>query len=231
MQNECVDSNQKAVAMLHGGDHDQALASFRRALVVVQQCVKSAGPEERLGMPCRPSHTQSLLPIIEEEDTENEIGGEINNLIFSVALGDSESAESQAAAAPGNLFSFYNHAFVVSALPKSLFTRTSRQENDHYSMLSSVLLFNMAVTFHKKGLAHGPNSSNNLRKALQLYFVATALLAYQDGFQALYVIQRASWNNMGHIYSHFSEQEGAMQCQVYLDESLLAESASSLRTD
>jgi hypothetical protein len=221
MPNECVDANQKAVAMLHNGDHDQALASFRRALIDIQECVvESADPEERQGMASCHSHRQ-LLPI-EQQGTKDEMHGEINNLVFSVALGDSESAESQGATTPGNLFGFYNHAFVVKALVPNMVTRTSRQEIDHYAMVSTVLVFNIAVTYHIEGLLYGPSSSNNLRKALQLYLMATALLVTKQGgdvHQDLY---------MGHIYSHFSEQEDAMQFRVYLYQALFTDSARGL---
>lgn len=119
--------------MLHMGDHDQALTCVRHALSVIRQRVKSAGPGQ--GLPCHHSHAQPLLVV--EQGTENEMRSEINNLIISVALDDSESAESQAARTPGNLFSFsYNHAFVVSALP-SLLTRTSQQIIDHYDMVQT----------------------------------------------------------------------------------------------
>jgi hypothetical protein len=222
MPNECVDANQKAVAMLHNGDHDQALASFRRALIGIQECVlESVDPEdERQGIMAFCHSHRQLLPI-EQQGTKDEMNGEINNLVFSVALGDSESAESQGATTPGNLFGFYNHAFVVKVLVPNMVTRTSRQEIDHYAMVSTVLVFNIAVTYHIEGLLYGPSSSNNLRKALQLYLMATALLVTKQGgdVQDLY---------MGHIYSHFSEQEDAMQCRVYLYQALFIDSASGL---
>jgi hypothetical protein len=199
MPNECVDANQKAVAMLHNGDHDQALASFRRALIGIQECVlESVDPEdERQGIMAFCHSHRQLLPI-EQQGTKDEMNGEINNLVFSVALGDSESAESQGATTPGNLFGFYNHAFVVKVLVPNMVTRTSRQEIDHYAMVSTVLVFNIAVTYHIKGLLYGPASSNNLRKALQLYLMATALLVTKQGgdVQDLYIIQLASWNIM-----------------------------------
>jgi hypothetical protein len=130
---------------------------------------------------------------------------------------------------PHNLFAFYNHAFVFGS-PRDIATRTSQQESHHFTMLPVVLLFNSATTLCGKALCEvGPNSSNYLTRALQLYFMVISLITDEAGFEDLHEIKLASWNNMGYIYSHFSEHENARKCRVYLYQTLFADPDTSLR--
>jgi hypothetical protein len=223
-----VNANDEAVAMLRDGDHDHALASFHRALEVIRQYISMRSfPEEPPDVTCCYFPTQPLL--VEEQGTEDENGRETNKIIVSVALGDYGLAESQSATTPENLFSFFNHAFLFRFRPSMALG--GAQEEDYFNMLTTVLVFNMALTQHRRGLVDGHNSSQNLRKAILLYQLATttSLLTNQGDFQDLHAIQLASWNNVGHIYSHFSEHENAMKCRVHLYQALFAYPATSLR--
>ena len=219
MSYESVDANQKAgIAMLQYGDHDQALSSFRRALLEIEQCVINASLEERRGSACRLHLEQPLS--VEEQGIDTEHSGDVSTLISSVALGDGELAES----------SFYNHAFVVGTLPTD-YTRTPKEESDHHVRLTTVLLFSMAMTFHKKGLLDGPMSLESLRKAIQIYELVCmkmSLLSRPGYLEDLYVIQLASWNNMGNIYSHLAETEDAIRCRALLHQALFEDTALSL---
>jgi hypothetical protein len=222
-----VDANDEAVAMLQNGDHDHALASFHSALKVLQQCTTMCSfPGELPVIACRHSPTGTQPLRIDSEDEES---GETNNLIVSLALGDChELAESQSAT-PDNIFSFYNHAFVFGFRPNTA-TGTPQQET-HFKMLTTVLVFNMALTHHIKGLVDEHNSSKYLRKAIRLYRLATtsSWLTHQGGFHDLHALELASWNNVGYIYSHFSEHENAMKCRMHLYQNLFADPATSLR--
>jgi hypothetical protein len=222
---ESVDAYQKAlIAMLQNGDYDQALCSFRRDLVEIRQCVpESASPEG----PCGLNLEQPLA--VEEQGIDTEHSGDVSTLILSVALGDSNLAETKAAKS-SNILSFYNHAFVVGTLPTS-YTRTSQQEIDHHVRLTTVLLFNMALTFHKKGLLDGPKSLESLEKAIQIYnliCMRMSLLSPLGGLEDLYVIQLASWKNMGHIYGHLAKKEDAIRCRAFLHQALFEDTTSSL---
>ncbi len=44
-----------------------------------------------------------------------------------------------------------------------------------------------------------------------------------------WTIQLASWNDLGYIYSHFSDHENAMKCRVYLYQALFVDPYTSLR--
>jgi hypothetical protein len=202
-----VDANNEAVAMLRNGDHDLALASFRCALDAYRRS------------PARPFFNSD-----DQGGTE-----ETNNSIVSVALGDYGLAESQSAT-PDNLFAFYNHAFVFRSVP-GITPRTSQQESHRDAMLPTVFLFNTAMTLYVRALCGGgPNSSNNyLTKALQFYSMTISSMTVQACFKDLRAIELASWNNMGYIYSHFSEHENARRCRVYLCQTLFADPDISLR--
>jgi hypothetical protein len=223
-----ANANDEAVAMLRDGDHDHALASFHRALEVVQQYINMCSfPGELPDITCRYFPTQPRR--VEEEGTEDENGRETNSIIVSVALGDYGLFESQSATTPENLFSFFNHAFLFRFRPSTALG--SAQQEEYFNMLTTVLVFNMALTQHRRGLVDEHNSSQNLRKAIRLYQLATttSLLTNQDDFQDLHAIQLASWNNVGHIYSHLSEHENEMKCRVHLYQALFADPATSLR--
>jgi hypothetical protein len=203
-----VDANAEAVAMLQNGNHDRALATFRCALAA-----------------CRHTTTR---PFNFEDDREDEMSQETNSIIVSVALGDYGLAERQSAT-PNNLFGFYNHAFVFES-PPGITTRTSQQESNRNIVLLTVLLFNTAMALYGKAICgDGPNSSNYLTRALQFYSMAISSITEEASFEDLRTIQLASWNNMGYIYSHFSEHENAMKCRVYLYQGLFADPYTSLR--
>jgi hypothetical protein len=227
---ESVDAHQKAgITMLQNGDHDQALRSFRRALVGIRQCVtESAAPEEPQGSAYRLHLEQPLSG--EEQAIDTEHSGEASTLILSVALGDSKLVAESKTAKSSNLFPFYNHAFVVWTLPTT-YAITSKQGIDHHARLTTVLLFNMALTFHRKGLLNETKSLENMRKAIQIYQLCmdTSWLSRPGVLEDLYVIQLVSWNNMGNIYSHFlAEKEDAIRCRALLHRALFEDAALSL---
>jgi tetratricopeptide (TPR) repeat protein len=222
-----ADTNDKAVAMLQNGERDQAIAFFSRAIDVIQQSVNmSSFPRDLTDIACRYSPTKSLN--FKYQGSEDEEGGDTNNLIVSVASGDYELAESQTVT-DDNLFSFYNHTFVFGSLP-GIVTTTSQQESHHEALISAILIFNLALAFYGKGLCGGgPRSSKYLRKALQLYAMTISLVSDEAGFEGLHAIELASWNNIGQIYSHLAEHENAMECRAHLYQTLFADPATSLR--
>jgi hypothetical protein len=231
---ESVDANQKAlITMLQNSDHDDALCSFRRALVEIRQSVaESASPEGPQGAACG-LDLEHPLPVEEQGIDPQHSIGDISTLILSVALGDGK-AESKTSKS-SNLFSFYNHAFVVGTLPTPS-TRTAQQQGihhlHHHIRLTTVLLFNMALTFHKKGLLDGPKSLASLRKAIQIYQLACikmSLLSTPGGLDKdLYVIQLVCWKNMEHIYRHLDKKEDAIRYRELLHQALFEDTASSL---
>jgi hypothetical protein len=228
MSHEFINGNQNAVAMLRNGERDQAIAFFSRALIGIRQCVKDVGQAEQQDRACSRSPT-SLLNFEEQGTAEDESSRETNNLIISLALGDCYELAPSQTVTPDNTFPFYNHAFVFGSLPQ-ITSRTPQQETHHDTMISAVLIFNLALAFYGKGLcADGFKSSKYLRKALHLYSMAISLINGETGFEELRVLELASWNNIGHIYSHFSEDENAMKCRVHVYQTLFAPPTTSLR--
>jgi hypothetical protein len=207
--------------MLRNGDHDHARASLHRALEVVQQythiCSLSGDPPEA----CSYSPAPPLCVVQQENEDEN--ARETNSIIVSVALCDYELAKSQTTT-PETNFSFFNHAFLFRFRPHMAMGTSSHQES-YSQTLTTVLVFNLAITQHRKGLFEEQNSSQNLRKAIRLYRLATTTSLLTDQGE----IQLASWNNVGHIYSHFSEHEKAMKCRTHLFKALFVDPDISLR--
>jgi tetratricopeptide (TPR) repeat protein len=206
---ESAVANQKAgITMLQNGDLDQALCSFRRAIAETRQhATESASHEEAQG--------------IEEEGIDTELSGDASTLILSVALGDCKLAESKTAKS-SNLFSFYNHAF-VNGSPSTTSTRTSQHGIYHHVRLTAVLLFNIALVFHRKGLLDELESLESLRKAIKAYqlCINMSLLSHPGvGWDDLYVINLVSWNNMGHVHSCLAKKDDAIQCRALLYQAL-----------
>jgi tetratricopeptide (TPR) repeat protein len=226
-------ANQEAgITMLQNGDLDQAFRSFRRALVEIRQCVtESASHEETQGVARRPHFEQPSLSV-EEQDIDAQRIGDASTGILSVALAGCKPTESKTAKSSksSNLFSFYNHAFVVG-IPSTTYTRTPQHGVDHHTRLTTVLLFNMALTYHRKGLLDGSESLECLRKAIQVYqlCINMSLLGCPgSSLDDLYVIQLVSWNNMGHIYSDLAETDDAIRCRALLYQVLFEDAAFSL---
>jgi hypothetical protein len=224
---ESIDAHQKTgIIMLQNGDYDQALCSFRRALAETGQCVaESASAEEPRGAECRVYLEQPLA--VEGQGSDTEHSGEVSNLTLTVALGDSQTSMSS------HLSSLYNHAFVVGTLPTTSKRISQQGIEDHHVRLTTVLLFNMALILHKKGLLDGPMWMDSLRKAIHIYQLVCmrmSVLSRPGALEDQYVIQLVSWNNMGHIYSHLAKQEDAIRCRTLLHQALFEDTALSLRS-
>jgi hypothetical protein len=221
MTNQFPDANRQGVLMLQNGDYNGALISFHRAFTGVKESViNEAGPAKRRLQDC--GHPFSTQPAEGTED-ERIIRVESETFISCVALSDNESAERENAS-PGNPFSVYNHAFIFW---DTIFNRTVRQSHSVFITQSTVILFNTALTYQRKGLLGGPHSSKHLRKALQLYSMATDLFLNNFVFDNIFVIQLATLNNSGHIHCHFCEEEKASQCRSYLYHSLFEDTTST----
>jgi hypothetical protein len=48
------------------------------------------------------------------------------------------------------------------------------------------------------------------------------------GWDDLYAIQLASWNNMGHVHSHLAKKDDAIRCRALLYQALFEDAVFSL---
>jgi hypothetical protein len=223
---ESVDERQKAsIAMLQNGDLDQAVRSFRRSLVEIRQELSSS----------EGANHHEKTQGVETQDIDTQYSGDASTLILSDALGDCKLAESKTTNSCHTL-SFFYRAFVIGTTrPITTYTSTSQQGIDHHTRVTTALLFNMALTFHRKGLLLAePRSLESLRKAIHFYqlCINMSLLSGPDGagcMDDMYVIQLASWNNMGHVHSHLFEKDDVIRCRVLLYQALFEDPGSSLR--
>jgi tetratricopeptide (TPR) repeat protein len=198
MSAKIADANRMAVAMLQDGNHGEALVSFRRALVGIKQSVANANNNTDLARRQDKGHSHADYLINAAQDPVLYQRGGTSNLLLAVPPGYSASAEDwKSVASPGNLIYVYNNAFDFGV--------NLQQEIDIVNMLSPVVLFNIALAYHRKAL-YGVNSSKKLRKALQLYSMASTLLSSEDNVTDLYIIQLAVLNNMGQFTVIFSKK-------------------------
>mmetsp|Transcript_20019 Transcript_20019/g.41833 ORF Transcript_20019/g.41833 Transcript_20019/m.41833 type:complete len:217 (-) Transcript_20019:707-1357(-) len=86
-------------------------------------------------------------------------------------------------------FSMYKKAF-----------RVSEREDDH-AILSVVLVYNVAVTYHVLGSSYG--TASDLKKARQLYTRVYSALTedLQDNLGEKAILLLATCNNLGHVHS------------------------------
>ncbi|CAB9508351.1 expressed unknown protein [Seminavis robusta] len=107
-----------------------------------------------------------------------------------------------------NQFSLFDQAFI---LPCRLSESEILLSVDLENLVSCCLLYNLALTYHKRGLATG--KSKDLQQAVSLYQKAATLgdfveeLAEQSLLQIL-----AVFNNLGHIYSEHFESAQVSGC-------------------
>jgi hypothetical protein len=119
-------------------------------------------------------------------------------------------------ASPHNAFALYERAFYIDPTNNAYLALS---EVD----MSVVVMINMAITCHQRGLMKGSQSGMYLQKALGLYKMTAALiLAEADGklerrstgSRVLHskTIVLALFNNTMHLYSHFLMKNETIEC-------------------
>lgn len=198
-----VDMNTTAVALMQQNNQAGAIASFQQALTCLRQLVQTADDSNFHHPPCTAKNHGSRAPSM---DTTNAMQSDPsdNKVVCSVSIDHvlHSTNTNLLSISPANLFEFYNQAFVFSCNETGELPVVSK------SIVTAVLLFNMAVTLHGKAVRSG--ASGVLRRSLKLYKMSLAVLQ-QD--PALHVLHLALLNNMGYIYSHFYEWEEMKQCR------------------
>jgi hypothetical protein len=148
--------------------------------------------------------------------------------LSKVAISSNSSSEGDTAS-PHNEFRFYARALWLNSNENpSTFDERS---------LSLVLLFNLAITYHHKGLLVGNMSDKLLRKALEIYKIIVLLVGARNDlgepkheeWRRFLTIAVAS--NMGHIFSHFFLMENVIVCRDLLDALLAARHNTSSMLD
>jgi len=128
------------------------------------------------------------------------------------------------AASPDNIFPFFNRAFIIMEQDED---RTS--SNLSQSETTALLLYNMGLCFHHKGVTRG--GSGCLDRALEFYQLTFRTInegQSEDEYSELSrFILLALATNMGHVYSHFFDTDEAYACREMLAELLASVSPDS----
>jgi hypothetical protein len=157
--------------------------------------------------------------VMEEEDGAPPAAPPLRSVPIASGLDDDSSSSAH------NLFCFYNRAF---ELPGETGTATfSLSEQMDFS---KVILFNMGLTLHHKGLVSTTGGEKTttqyLLKALAIYKTIVSLQGKEASSSSFTnVLLMAVYSNMGHIYSHFFDRQEAMQCR-YMIKEMMFRSAS-----
>jgi hypothetical protein len=230
MWETAVTANRQAVALLQHGDHVQAICLLQRSLKVIQRCVANFDDDAQDFADCNTQFPQKELlfsvssrPDNGEDTSSASLGDRRSQLLHTVSVVTSEfTSNKTGVSASTNLFFLYSYAFVLDETTPNTRRRTQEpnQEILLYTFSTAVLLFNMALVFHLKGLASRTKSSSktNIRKALRFYCMIPSLHdGQEDGNEGLpYILRCAIWNNTGHAYSYLQETDNAQRCKTYL---------------
>lgn len=171
--------NNVAVGLLKEGKHANALRYFRDGLQDLQDCIADSNCTE---VDCMQNgiFAPSLLMLSSE--------------VISKPCNVDEIS-------PHNMFCFYGRAFELLSSPLVVC-------DQRYSRLAgSVLLFNMGVSLHHRGLLKG-SSVDFLNQALSVYGRAATLMHGDHGSSELSgpspfkLLLLAVYSNLGHICSH-----------------------------
>ena len=107
-------------------------------------------------------------------------------------------------------FIFYDKAFLLDDLQRSCYMLNFDRQLE---IATSVVLYNMAVTYHLHGVLRGESSA--LQRAAHLYDLCTQAVE-ESTIDYAPVVQKlllAAFNNMGHINSLFFERERVSSCK------------------
>lgn len=116
-------------------------------------------------------------------------------------------------ASPSNMFTIYSNAFT---------TQTCGSVDGKPPVeLILVLIFNLALVYHIRGLRHPTAPQTDLRAALHYYKLGLTIVQQHTRLCAdssiFYLISLALLNNAGHVFFHFFKMEEAKQCRDHMD--------------
>jgi hypothetical protein len=212
-----INLNNEGVSLLQQShQHAAALDKFGRALDILREFLADDDSDEALSAADSSPISTTILSVPIKTDSSASL------MIPKSFSNFNDDTVYSVASSPHNSFCFYERAFLLDP-----------EDTTHISSitLTSVLLFNMGLSFHQRGLSCGGNSTFFLQKALGLYKMFAALtgsVASAQGNGNPHLLQQkhreyrtmismrtilmALWNNMGHLYSHFFMYNEESEC-------------------
>lgn len=181
--------NNEGIAHLEAHRYDQAIPSITKALGIVREelsCSRSRCSCS--GCVCSSKKQEGNDPVFHFQKSEQVLPRGV-----SIPEGEEDGDE---------LFVF-KRAMVIplKAAPPECY--------DYYVSLSFIILFNLALAYHLRGLA--TECQRTLRKALRLYEMAYTVHIKEDltltALQAMAIV-----NNMGQIHAELGSSENSQEC-------------------
>ena len=217
MLNDIIALNNRAISFLQQGNRDmdvKAVGYLREALCRLRKRVnhlKENDGENKLSSArnsacdrfsrrpikrrIRPRATVSS----DSEGAENSNNSSIE--IRKVPITKTKCQEKQPSSSDSeNLFSFYQHAFMLCPTTTGTISTSKKLNNQVYI----VLLYNIGLALHMEGIGNDHNSKGNLTKAMQFYELAMSMIAieWRDIDPDDLLLLLAVSNNLGHIHSY-----------------------------
>jgi len=126
---------------------------------------------------------------------------------------------------------YYIYANAID-FPVTEMNETESLSDSDLTLISAVLLFDLGLAFHLRGLQVATKSQeDNLNNALRIYDMALAVLENCESVPRTIdvptaFLRMALYNNMGHIYLIFSNEEDKLWCIHRLEMIISVDEAS-----
>ena len=216
--------NNEGIKLLRSGDYETALARFNESLVLTR-CLLEPNPRNckptgygsfsRIRSPANPltsTHVNDSRPLIN---------------IYGVTVVKVEDDD----CSPGNIFTFYNRAFVFRVRdPHTLSANTVpiQLKRD----ISACIVYNVAFACHLAGLCTERSqigqraTRDELQRALSIYMMLDRLLPsdvrsvqeMKETGACVLIVRLAMLTNLGHIQSHNCRRDEALESREKLRE-------------
>jgi len=221
--------NNHGVGLLQQGKHMTALAKFRSALDTLKERIDeevSTEASDDQGIENQDLSETSLNSASSGTTTTSSSCSSVRLGVppYRIQVDNSTANTTEASASPHNVFCLYSHAFEFPAEQGDTEGSDTSRTSTFPDQLdaSTVLLFNIAITYHLQGLqTSADKSSNCLNTALSIYkMIDSLLLASSESTSeennnnaSLKIFRMAVYSNMGHIHSHFFVREEETRCR------------------
>lgn len=206
-----VDMNTKAIARAQQNNLDVAIKSFGRALACLFELVgtkKDSNVHRKAACNAKKMYSRTEFTDVSESIQ--------TTIVESVSIDypQSHTETNYVSTSPDNSFKFYNKAFVPTSF--------SANEEAHDSVMTSILLYNMALTYHIKAVQTGATKA--LYSALKLYRMSFDVVQGNSDFSCDMrdLLLLALINNMGFIHSHFYDWDKMKNSQEVLHSLFMA---------
>lgn len=221
-------NNDAVVNYLQRGEYEKSMTLFRQAMVQLRQALNN----DTTSTSTNTNDAAASSPSSCDNDDEPH-----QDRSFQGIPMDEEDSAKLLTASPSNMFTLYPCAFIIECDQQE---QQQRHSNKSPLELYVILIFNMALAHHLRGLHHPTACQSDLREALRCYKLGLSIVrrnahlcsSSASGSSDLsrttattttfYLVSLALLNNAGHLFSHFSHMLQAKSCLSRMEELLQA---------